>query len=356
MSVKTPNTDDVFSRFINKTSAGKLEKLFAQKNVKFEKGNISAAESVTNVDKSACFFFRSKIIQPSEGPTKFKESKEMESKKLVKVTFYNFHGKKVDPENWKDDDEVPFLKTIEKVKCPQKGCENGKILCQKCKGVGQISCSKCKGKGHYECKACKGTGKIELKLNVKDEKGNKVKEPLKISCKACYGAGKTFCATCAGTGKENCKKCKGERHNPCKKCAGEGGLYKYKIGAVPFAAYPGGKDYEPHLFFRKELEKKMGEELDKVITKVDGVYVRSIKDMNEKWITPQLGVWNSDIANRMKDCSKEFKELDKSRSHKAEYPIYVFPIFKLDVTTPRGKSFRIFSVGTERGYSVFSDL
>ena len=37
---------------------------------------------------------------------------------------------------------------------------------------------------------------------------------------------------------------------------------------------------------------------------------------------------------------------------KPEYPIYVYPLFKLDIETPRGKKFNVFSIDTERSYIV----
>ncbi|MHA1145990.1 MAG: hypothetical protein ACTSRW_14705 [Candidatus Helarchaeota archaeon] len=237
MSVKTPNTDDVFQRFVDKTPAKKLEKKFGKKNVKFEKGLISAAESVQNVDKSACFFFRSKVVQFSDTPTKYKESKLIQSKKLQKVKFYDFHGKKVDPEKWKGDDEVPMFQSIEAVKCTGKGCTQGKILCSNCKGSGQVTCGKCKGTGSYQCKACAGKGTIGLKVDVVNEKGEKTKKTVTVRCKNCFGEGKIFCVDCVGTGRVTCKKCKGEKHTFCKTCMGEGSLYKYRIEPVPFAAY-----------------------------------------------------------------------------------------------------------------------
>ncbi|MEM3587871.1 MAG: hypothetical protein QXO71_11190, partial [Candidatus Jordarchaeaceae archaeon] len=64
MSMKSPLSDDVFAKWLERADLSKLEKFFSVKRVKFERSNISAAESVKNVEKHAVFFFHSRI-EPS---------------------------------------------------------------------------------------------------------------------------------------------------------------------------------------------------------------------------------------------------------------------------------------------------
>ncbi|MHA1578794.1 MAG: hypothetical protein ACTSUQ_04070 [Candidatus Freyarchaeota archaeon] len=73
------------------------------KRVKFERSNISAAESVRNVEKHAIFFFRSKSIPLLLGTLR---KKVVNIDKLEKVTFYDFGNKQVDMTEWKDGTSV----------------------------------------------------------------------------------------------------------------------------------------------------------------------------------------------------------------------------------------------------------
>ena len=114
MSVKSPTSDEVLSKFINKTPAGKLEKKFGQSGVKFEKGNIDLGESIETVVKSAAFFFRSEVA--SQPLSQTAQEEEVDLKKLSKIKFYQF-PKVVNQDNWKGKGNVPMFNTIAGSSC-----------------------------------------------------------------------------------------------------------------------------------------------------------------------------------------------------------------------------------------------
>ncbi|MHA1384701.1 MAG: hypothetical protein ACTSR3_13185 [Candidatus Helarchaeota archaeon] len=351
MSVKSPNSDDVFAKFINKNPAKKLEKFFGEKGIKFEKGNIAAGESIENVVKSAVFFFRSEVSY--EVDSKTLTEKEVNQKGLSKVKFYSF-PKNVNQINWKGKNKVPLFNTIKEVNC--KKCDGlGYKGCKSCESTGLAKCNKCDGSGKVQCKKCKGSGKLPLKLEVLvGEKLEKQKKSMNYQCGECFGTGKITCKTCSGMGKVLCKKCKPNFGKAiCKECKGTGKYYTYRIGSVPFQTTKG--EYVPHLFFKSEFEKKIGQELSSIITKVDGIYIKSLKDLNEDFVRAQLGYWDGEIKNRMNNAKNEFKSLEKSKGPETpKFPIYLFPALKLSVKTNKGKTFNVYSIGTERGYEVFS--
>lgn len=351
MSIKSPNSDDVFGKFIEKTPAKVLEKIFGVKGVKFEKSNISAAESVQNVLKSAIFFFRSETATKEvEGAY---EEKIINSKNLNKIKFFDFQ-KSINQLEWKGKKTIPMFNSISSVNCEK--CNGlGYLLCRECKGSGEISCDYCKGEGQTECKKCKGTGKNPIYLEVIiGSQNEKEKRSFDEKCTDCFGTGKIPCKTCGGSGKKVCSKCKGTFGKKiCKDCLGKGVIYKYRIGPVPFEVAK--SQYVPHLFFKPEFETKLGEELSLIITKVDGIYIKNLKDLDEKIITAKLGYWDGDIRSRMNDAKQIFSKLEKSNGpEKPQFPIYLFPILKLDIKSERGKSFSIFSIGTDRGFEVFA--
>ncbi|MHA1381494.1 MAG: hypothetical protein ACTSRG_24270 [Candidatus Helarchaeota archaeon] len=351
MSVKSPISDDVFKKFITKTSAKKLQNLFGEKGIKFEKGNVSAAESVENVVKSAAFFFRSEVT--SELSSKIVKEQETDQKGISKLKFFDF-PKIVNPDNWKGKETVPMYNSIAQVNC--KKCEGkGYMGCKNCGSTGLIKCNKCDGTGKVECKRCKGKGKLTLQIQVLvGKKKEKQKKIINYQCGDCFGSGKIVCKNCSGMGKILCNKCKPNFGKAiCKDCNGTGKFYKYKIGTVPFHAVKG--QYIPHLFFKPEFEKKLGTELSSLVTTVDGIYIKSLKDLDEEFVKAQLGYWDGEIKSRMNDAKKKFKELEKSKGQETpKFPIYLFPILKLNVKSKKGKTFNIYSIGTDRGYHMFA--
>ena len=351
MSVHSPTSDDVFDKFVERTPLKKLEKYFGIKGVEFEKDNISAAESVTNVVKSAVFFFRSEFSP--EKAQKTYEKIEADLKKLSKTSFYEF-PKHINQLEWKGKEIVPTFNSIVELnckKCNGKGFEN----CKKCDGKGFNNCNKCNGSGKVDCQKCRGKGEKEVELEIFiGSTDKKEKRSLKYQCNECLGTGKIVCITCEGRGTELCGNCKPNLGKiPCKECNGIGKTYKYKIESVPFEVSK--EHYIPHLFFKPEFEKALGEELNSIITTVDGIYIKNLKDLDEKFVKAQLGYMDGDIKSRMKNVQKYFKELQKSKGPESpKFPIYLFPVLKLEVKTEKGKEFYLYSIGSERGFTVFA--
>ena len=345
MSMKSPLSDEVFSKWLARADLSKLEKYFSVKRVKFERSNISAAESVRNVEKHAIFFFRSKV-DPSIA--RDVEKKVVNIDELGKVTFYDFGNKQVDMTEWKDKKMVPLYSSIREVECG--GCKGkGYITCNKCGGSGTLECKKCKGKGSVQCNVCKGEGKLYTKLKV-IRNGKKTKVEMPYNCDYCYGSGTLICDHCGGTGKVECSKCRGETRNPCKECKGTGTLYEYTIGPVPFKTA-----IVPHIFFRPEFEKHLANVIDREFANIEGIKITDYNNLTEKELTPQLGFFNKEVKDKMNKAKSAFKDLEKKASkggERAEYPIYVYPLLKLDIVTPKGKKFNIFSIGTERSYVI----
>ncbi|NVM05094.1 MAG: hypothetical protein HWN67_22425 [Candidatus Helarchaeota archaeon] len=349
MSVKSPVSDEVFEKFLNKTTAKKLEKSFGLKGVKFEKSNISTAESVENVVKSAVFFFRSEFSPDKASKTY--EEQEVDQNKLSKIKFYDF-PKNVNQLDWKGKETVPMYNSIEEINC--KNCGGmGYNSCKKCGGSGLVQCGKCDGSGQVQCKKCKGSGKMSFNIEVLVE-SKKDKKLLTYNCGECFGSGQVLCQSCKGIGKGLCNKCKQDFGKLfCKDCKGTGKNYKYKIESVPFKVPK--EQFIPHLFFKSEFEKKIGEEISEIITTVDGIYIKSLKDMDDDFVKAQLGYFDGDIKDRMNNAKKLFQSLQKSKGPESpKFPIYLFPVLKLVVKPESGKSFNVYSIGTERGYAVFA--
>jgi hypothetical protein len=345
MSMKSPLSDDVFAKWLERADLGKLEKLFSVKRVKFERANISVAESVKNVEKHAVFFFHSRIEPSTE---KEVEKNVVNIDELSKVTFYDFGNKQVDLMEWKDKNLVPLHSSIKEIECDECGGK-GSIACDKCNGSGALACKKCNGSGNLTCPSCKGDRKLYLKLKVITE-GKKKDLEMPYNCDACGGVGTIKCNDCGGTGKVDCDKCHGEGKNPCKQCKGTGTLFEYVTGAVPFKTA-----VIPNLFFRSEFEKHLAKVIDKEFANIEGIKINDYNSLNEKEITPYLGFFNKEVEDKMNKAKAAFKDLEKKAGkggEKPEYPIYVYPLLKLDIQTPRGKKFNIFSVGTESRYIV----
>lgn len=348
-TLKSPNLDDVFIKWLNETPITKLEKQFKKKKVAFNKDQISIAETVTDNDKFVICFFQSKRKPGSA--VKGKEYK-VDAKKIQKVTFYDFTvSDRVDKDNWKGNDIVPMLKTLNKTNCP-KCSGKGQIACKKCKGNKFIKCGACDGSGYNKCKNCDGIGEIETEIKVlKGEKQKKEKNIQKVQCPTCFGSGKLMCQKCAGSGKVVCPSCKGEGGNGCNDCLGYGVFYNYQEVGVPYKAIAGGM--LPHLIFKKEYEKYLGEKISEVgIEEAAGIKINDIKQLNRKGIEPQLGYWDKSVDKLVSQTKNTFKQLEKDPLDEPKYPIYLFPLLELDCKTPKGKKFQIFSIGTDQKYII----
>ncbi|NVM54675.1 MAG: hypothetical protein HWN66_13305 [Candidatus Helarchaeota archaeon] len=345
MPIKSPNIDDVFEKWINKTSAKELKKKFEVKGVPFQKNNISAAESVNNVEKFTAFYFQSE--KKATAPTGTDEYRT-DVKGVGKVKFYDFTTS-VDSETWKDKSKVPLFDTLKPVNCER--CNgSGYINCKRCKGERLITCKQCKGKATVRCKDCDGTGSKEVAVLILKNGKEKIKKKIKFNCPTCFGTGKLECKVCGGTGKIPCPDCKANARYRCDKCKGYGHFYNYSIGFVPFKATSA---LIPHLFFRTDVEKELGYRLSNALSKVEGIQIRDVKKLNEHDVTAVLGFeLDSNIKKLMHSAKKDFEHLQKSEMDKPHYPIYIFPVLELDVVTPKHKKFKLFSIGSEMGYTV----
>jgi hypothetical protein len=343
--MKSPSADDVFAKWLEHADMGKLEKLFSVKHVQFERSNVSAAESVKNVEKHAVFFFHSKIEPSSRAEG---EKNVVNYEDLQKVNFHHFGNKEVDSTEWKDKNMVPLHESVNEIKCDE--CSGkGSIMCDKCKGTGVLGCKKCNGTGNITCPTCKGDKKLYLKLKVMTE-GKKSEEQMAHNCYTCGGTGTIKCNNCGGTGKVECDKCHGDAKTTCKKCKGTGTLYEYTNGPVPFKT-----EGIPNIFYKSEFDKTLADTINKEFSNIEGITFKDYNDLNEKEITPQLGFYNKEVEDKMNKAKNAFKDLEKKGANRAEtpeYPIYVYPLLKLDMETPKGKKFSVFSIGTEKKYVV----
>ena len=358
MTVKAPNPDDVFDKWLQRAPVKKLEKYFSVKGVKFEKGNISKAKHVINIMDSVVFYFKAKLTDIPKTSEKLLENKVF-PKNIKKVTFYAFGTNKVNPKTWKGNSVVPFENSIKKINCDDKKCTNGYVKCPSCKGEGKISCRKCKGKGSFSCTNCNGTGMETLDINViavKGDKEEKTRKEIKHQCPICYGTGKIFCRECNGEGFQVCGKCKGDKRTPCKNCAGYGFFYQYRTLPVPFGIPTGPEKYEHYLFFNKDIEKAIKEDLAEEVnqSRVQGVQIKNIKDLDEKFVKANLGTMDKEIGSRMKDCQKTWKKLESSGLESPVFPIHMFPVIQMDVETPSNKKFSIISIGTDKSYVIYA--
>jgi hypothetical protein len=345
MTIKSPNADEVFDKWINKMKAKDLEKKFKVKKVPFQKSNITAAESVQNVEKHTVFYFQSEKKVETSSKT---DDKITDAKGVSKVKFYEFTGA-VDSEKWKGKSEVPLYETLEPVDC-QKCKGTGYINCKKCKGERLVSCKSCKGQGAVKCKDCDGKGSKEVTVTILKNGKDKTKKKLTFNCPTCFGTGKLECKKCGGTGRVPCPECKANARYRCDKCKGYGQFFGYSIGTVPFKETGA---VVPHLFFRPDVEKELGYRLSNAITQVDGIQLRDVKKLNDTDVQAQLGFeLDSNAKKLMQNTKKTFENLVKSKVDKPLYPLYIFPVLELDIATPKGKKFKLFSIGSETGYTV----
>ncbi|TFF85310.1 MAG: hypothetical protein EU551_04335 [Promethearchaeota archaeon] len=312
--IKSPNLDDIFEKWTqkaNRTQNKKLEKQFGTKGAVFSISNISAAETVKDSLKEAAIYFSVKrIIAPSKKEVK---KEEIEAESLRKVTFYQFQGD-VSKENWDEDEMVPFFNSIKPVQC-----------------------KKCKGKGFIEdkCKECGGTGTITEDLVVLEgEEAKKTKKPFKYPCGACYGTGTV--------------------KNRCKNCGGSKNFYSYEIRPVPFKRIETGIPVL-HSSAQTKYEKELEEDLHKLIDEVEGIEFDKFKDLKKK-IEPSLGYFNKAIKKTLKSAEKAYKKFEKDDDTEITSRIILFPMNQLICETKKGKSFEIYSIGSQNGFLVYSNF
>ena len=169
-------------------------------------------------------------------------------------------------------------------------------------------------------------------------------------CPECFGTGKLECKKCGGTGKITCPECKANAHYKCDKCKGYGYFYGYSLGLVPFKKTAA---VIPNLFFKTDV-KGLDYRLSNVMNQVETIKIQDVKKLNEKDVVALLGYeLDSDAKKMLGQAKKTFEKLEKSDLDKPIRPVHVFPVLELDVETPKGKKFKLFSIGSENGYSVF---
>jgi hypothetical protein len=312
--IKSPNLDDIFEKWAQKasrTKSKKLEKQFGTKGAVFSVSNISAAETVKDTLKEAAIYFSVKrIIAPSK---KEVEREVVEPEDLRKITFFQFKTDVV-KENWDEDEMVPYYSSIK----PEP-------------------CKKCKGKGYIEdkCKNCDGKGTITEELTVLEgEEADKTKKPFKYPCEECYGSG-TLRTT-------------------CKKCDGFQNFYSYEIRPVPFKRIETGIPIL-HSSAKTKYEKEIEEDLHKVIDQVEGIEFKKFKDL-EKKAEPSLGYYNKDIKKTIKSAGKSYKKYKKDDETEISSNIILFPMNQLICETKKGKSFEIYSIGSDKNFLVWSNF
>lgn len=314
VTIKSPNVDDIFNKWLDKTvrkNKKKMEKQFGTKGAVFSTNNISAAETVQDTMKEAAIYFEIKRII---APVKKKEEEEVvRADKVRKEDFYLFK-KEVNKENWDDDDVVPMYDSIEPVPCKE-----------------------CKGKGFLEskCKNCKGTGSIEDKMKIYvGEEQDKEKKYFKYPCGECHGTGKIT--------------------EPCKECKGHKNFYKYKIKAVPFITQ---ESDVPYLFSsgKTTYEKQIGEDLHELIEEVEGIKFNDFKTLDKK-VEASLGYYNKKIKKTVSRAESQYKDFSKDDSIKITTPIYLFPLIQMSCETKKGKSFEIYSIGSDKRFITYSSF
>ncbi len=355
ITIKSPNADDVFARYLRIAPKKDVEKAYAVKGAVFDLDKISAAESVQNTTKGTVFYFlyKTEIKPAAKGKD---DEQQVEIPRADRIDFFDFGTAVVDKEKWKKkEDKVPGFKSIHEVNC-SKCSGNGFLKCSDCNGAGETKCGKCQGKGTVEDARCKGTGKQEVELTVYDGGMNKNRVRKSYQCPECFGAGTLTCQECNGSGKIVCKKCGGKKGQVCKECGGVGKLYGYSVIPVPYKAVS-GQDVAifPSLKLGK-FEKEMGQELEEILEKSDAVSIKDVKDLNQKVIEPTLGYFDGQIKSAMNNCAKEFSSLEKGKDTKPKYPIWVFPLLILDCATKKGSTYQIYAIGTEKSFIVKGTL
>ena len=355
ISIKSANPDVIWEKWKQKNAKKqKLEKHYGVKGAVFKLENITAAEFVKGVEKAIVIYLEKSLdIEPSKEKVKTEEASVRD---VEKERFYDINGYPVKTD-WKGQSEVPFFKTLQKQNC-SKCTGNGGVSCKKCDGSKLISCPDCGGKSeNTTCKECKGTGKKSIEITVLNEKQDKTKKTIEVKCNVCIGSGKIVCARCGGTGKVPCKYCDGMGIIQCSDCKGYGIFFNYQIKPVPFK-----KEHESDPVILSSiklsgLEKEMGREIHDAIDLVDAIIIRKPeKDLDQKFIEPSLGYYSKDIGKTVKEASKEWKQASKKEDINIGLPIYVFPVLVLNCETKKGKSFQVFSLGSDKKFLVFGNI
>lgn len=320
VEIKSPNPDEIWERWKQKMAQKdmkSLKKAYDVRGAKFSLENITAAEYVKDVEKEAAVFIETilRIKRKKADAKKF----QVDWKKLEKERFFVFKDE-VDKTAWKYDDMTATFNSITPVECPS------------CGGHGY-------GSSEKKCRNCGGDGKYELRLDVYNEKGDKVKTDFSVPCPRCYGQGKTFDTS------------------ECGNCKGTGVVYKYSVISTPFKSVSDNNIIFVPSTDVSGFSQEMGDEILKAVQNVGGIALKKPgKYLKQKYIEPQLGYYSKNIKKMLKNASKDLKKAEKDDNISIQRPGYVFPLIKLYCETKKGKKFNIYSIGSSEKFIVFSDL
>ncbi|MEM3511406.1 MAG: hypothetical protein QXW47_09730 [Candidatus Jordarchaeales archaeon] len=343
--LKPPSPDEVFSRWVNGMRNDELEELFARKDMPFDKSSVSAAEFVKEVDRKIAVFFASKIETGSVEA----ERKESNYEGILKVKFYEFPKGKVPPE-LKLDSRIPMFGSLEKVECSE--CAGtGYLECDKCGGKGTLPCNECGESGEISCDECEGAKEVALTLSVVSD-GEEAEREMKVQCPTCFGSGKVVCGKCGGLAKLVCNECGGDGKFPCKKCKGAGVIFTYSVSPPPVS---GKKLYL--IYSKPEVDDVLSEMLEAKVSQLESVKINNHEQLNKNDLEAMLGFYNKDVDSKAGRAKKIFADLEKKADKTGEtplYPIYIFPILRLDVETAKGKRIQVFAAGGGKNYTIIT--
>jgi hypothetical protein len=313
--IKTPNSDDIFSRWVNsvmRSNKKKLEKEFGTKGAVFSSNTISGAESVNDTMKEVAIYYE---IKKTIAPVKGKEQVNLiPAPRLSRETFYSFKGSQVIKENWKGKDKVPIIETL-------KG-----VQCKNCKGRGFVD---------IKCRTCKGGGKIEERWDVLvGEKQEKQKKIFDYPCGDCHGTGNI--------------------RDKCKECGGHKNLYNYNIGPVPFKTVISGTPVL-HSSAQTKYERQIEEDLHKLIKDVEGIKFNDFKTLGQK-AEASLGYYNKNIKKTISASGADYNKAKKDPNTEVVTQIYLFPMIQLMCASPQGTKFEIYSIGSAQKFMVYSNF
>ncbi|MFX0126103.1 MAG: hypothetical protein ACFFAE_20950, partial [Candidatus Hodarchaeota archaeon] len=223
---------------------------------------------------------------------------------------------------------------------------------------------KCKGKKQLTCKTCDGKKKREIEVTVLEYPGKKKKkQTFTQQCDECFGDGIFPCPLCGGSGGAICKKCDGTGKRECKECKGTGIFYQFTESLVPFVGGEIDHFFIPPKYSSKKLElKKKKQEMGDLLSQAGAADFQSLGDLNEKNLENQFSgfKFDKDGKKQLDETRKAFENLQKAydkrkASEKPLLPIRAHPIIRLEVKTPKGKGFQIYSVGTDSNFFVIEE-
>ena len=351
--IKSPNPDVIWETWKrNAKKPRKLEKHYKIKGAVFKLEDITAAEFVKGVNKAAIIYMRKNLKIKADSDTNGKVV-TTNSRGIEKVKFYKFKSPPTKSE-WKGDEEVPFYKSLKKITCSK--CDGrGAYICKKCNGSKFRSCPDCSEK-KTECRFC-SSGKIEITVTVVDEKGDKSKEKKEVKCPDCFGSGQYECSRCGGTGKITCKNCNSTGKIICDECSGNGVKFEYRVLPVPFKSESKTEYLVLPSYKMRGLEREIGKDLEEAIQTVEGILINNPeKELNPKYVEPNLGYMDKPISRILKDGSKELKRASKDPDLTIKTPIHLFPVLILNCETRKGREFQVYAIGSENKFRVYGEI